>query len=229
MRAHERQKHLHLLLEVARGVRLLEADGGGRGGGLVHGDVLGRAQAETREALDGLRLRGREEQRLAPARDVFQDGLERRSKAHVKAAVSLVEHEHLHSPRVELGALVHVLQQAAGRRDHHVGAGDRLALHEHVLATGEQGGGQRVLVGHLAQLDEYLLGELARGREHERAHSVLARPAQPVQALHHGNQKCQRLSRARLGRAEHVAPGERERQRRRLDGGERLEARCREC
>ncbi len=61
--------------------RLLQLDGRGRGRLGVHGDELGAAQAQARQVGHAARLRRAEQQRLAPARQVLQDGVHRRRKA----------------------------------------------------------------------------------------------------------------------------------------------------
>lgn len=53
----------------------------------------------------------------------------------------------------------------------------------HALAANEEPGGEVVPRADAAQLVEYLRGQLARGRDDQRAQAVVAAPAQPEQLL----------------------------------------------
>lgn len=56
-----------------------------------HGDVLGIAQGETSEVLDGLGLSGGEEERLAGFGEVGDDGVDGGGESHVEASICLVQ------------------------------------------------------------------------------------------------------------------------------------------
>lgn len=81
VRADEGPQDIRLILEIHHHVGLLQPDGRRRLGLFVHRQVLGVAQAQPRQRLDRLGLRRGEEHGLALAREVGQDGVERRREA----------------------------------------------------------------------------------------------------------------------------------------------------
>ena len=81
MCADEGPQDIRLILEIHHHVGLLQPDGRRRLGLFVDGKVLGVAQAQPRQRLNRLGLRRREEHGLALAREIGQDGVERRGKA----------------------------------------------------------------------------------------------------------------------------------------------------
>jgi hypothetical protein len=108
---------------------------------LADGDVLRVFERETSQILDGLGLGGRKEEGLARFRQVTDDRVERRGETHVKDAICLVEDcgvvsllappeiapvdvkpltEKLEMIAFKAERLIHVLQQAARRRDEDV-------------------------------------------------------------------------------------------------------------
>lgn len=65
-------------------------------------DVFGAGEAEAGEVLDGLGLRGGEEQRLAAVRgEVREDRVELLREAQVQDPIRLVQHQHLQTMRKE--------------------------------------------------------------------------------------------------------------------------------
>ena len=170
------------------------------------------------EARDFGRHRGREEQRLARERHQLADPLDVRDEAHVEHAVGLVDDEDLDAGEQQLAALVEV-EQAAGRRDQHVGAAHDLRF---LVAEGhaaDQQGDVELVVR--AVLDEAFLdlrSQFAGGFEDERARHARAGAA-AFEPREHGQREGCGLAGARLGDAENVAAGERVRDCLRLDGG----------
>ena len=118
---------------------------------LADSNVLGVLETEPREVLDALRLRRGEQQRLAAARQVRDDGVERGGKAHVEDPVRLVEYEQLEVVALKSERLVHVLQQPSGCGDEDVHPRQALLLVLEVLAADDQSGRELVLVPYLAQ------------------------------------------------------------------------------
>eukprot|EP00982_Pelagococcus_subviridis_P014158 31310-Pelagococcus_subviridis.AAC.9 len=130
---------------------------------------------------------------------------------------------------VEHRRLVHVLQQPPGRAHEHVHLVHRVLLLFHVLPADEQPRAEGVVLPRGEELLEDLHRELSGGRDDEPADAVLPPPLRAVQRLEKRNHERERLSAARLRRAEDVAPRERVRDRRALDGGELLKSRVREA
>ena len=126
------------------------------------------------ELEHALRQRGREQHRLAllglgqPAQDEADVG----DEAEVEHAVGFVEHHGLGMAHVE-HVLLEVVDDAAGRADQHVDAVlQRLALFFVVDAAIDDGDPEaRVLTQHLGVVED-LHGELARGREDQRANAA---------------------------------------------------------
>ncbi len=136
-------------------------------------------------------------------------------EAHVEHAVGLVEDEHLDAVEAQV-ALAHQVEQAAGRRHHHV---DAAAQRLHLGALADAAEDHRVrdaqvaAVGAEAVAD--LRGELARGGQHQAAHrarlALLRGGLGGRQALQDGQGEGGGLAGAGLGAAEEVAAGERRR------------------
>ena len=96
-------------------------------------DAHGILQERLREARDlGRHGRG-EEQRLAREGHQLADALDVRDEAHVEHAVGLVDDEDLDAVQQQLAALEEV-EQAARRRDQHIGAARDLGL---LIAEGD--------------------------------------------------------------------------------------------
>ena len=149
--------------------------------------------------------RGREEQRLAPFRQVADDPLEIRQKAHIEHAVGLVQDEDFELIEVNV-ALVHQVQQSARRGDQDVGPPierpdlARLvhSAEDHRLAEVQVSPVGRETV---ADLDRQFAG---RGqRQHE---GVIGRCLAVVraEAIEDGDGEGGGLAGARLGTAQHV-------------------------
>ena len=84
-------------------------------------------QERVGEALDLGRHGRREEQRLAGEGEDLADALDVRDEAHVEHAVGLVDDEDLDAGQQDLAA-AEMVEQAARRRDQHVGAAVELLL-----------------------------------------------------------------------------------------------------
>jgi len=121
-------------------------------------------------------LRGREEQRLSYGWEIFNDRVECLLETHVQTAIGFVQDQHLHGARVEERILVHVLQQAAGCADQYVALVHASPLELQVLAADDEAGGEVVMLAHLLQSLEDLVGQLAGGRDDDGAHAIGARP-----------------------------------------------------
>ncbi len=111
--------------------------------------------------------RGREQQRLTVIARIAHDAAHVGQKAHVEHAVRFVEHQDLHLIE-RAGALVDEVLQAPGRGDEDVAAAlELIALR--VVAHAAHHGHARVpgaAANRVANLLD-LLGELARGGDHE--------------------------------------------------------------
>ena len=84
-------------------------------------DQRRRVEQVVGERLDLVRERRREQQVLALRRQHRQHALDVVDEAHVEHAVGFVEHEDFELRQVD-GLLLHVVEQAAGRRDEDVDA-----------------------------------------------------------------------------------------------------------
>ena len=94
-------------------------------------------------------------------------------------------------------------------------------LRLHVDAAVDHRDAQLRMLGVRLDVGRHLVGELARRRDHQRAHRVARRRHAGVLVAQHLVQQRQRerrrLAGARLRRAHHVSPGEHDRDRLRLD------------
>jgi hypothetical protein len=89
----------------------------------------------AREPDDGRRHRRREEERLPLRGHVLQHAADVGQEAHVEHAVGLVEDEDLEAGELRVRE-AEVVEQAAGRRDDHVGAApERVLLRPHADAA----------------------------------------------------------------------------------------------
>jgi hypothetical protein len=137
----------------------------------LHRDLL-RVLHELRAELgDALRVGGREQQRLALLGALARHGGDVVEEAHVEHAVGFVEHQGVQRFEREAAAL-QVVHHAAGRAHHDVRAvlqaGD-LAAQRHAAAQGHD---LDVVLGarQAADLGGHLVGQLARGAQHQRLH-----------------------------------------------------------
>ena len=113
----------------------VEADGRDR-------DPDGIAQQLAGQLADLGRHGGREEQVLAPRRQLRDDAADRRQKAQVQHLVGLVEDEDLRARQADI-ALGDVVEQPAGRGNQHVdAAGQRLDLRPMADAAEHDGHGE---------------------------------------------------------------------------------------
>ena len=132
-------------------------------------DARGLVEQARREAADVVRERRREQQVLPAGRQQVDDLADVADEAHVEEAVGLVEDEDLDAREVD-GALADVVEQAAGRGDHDLGARSKLGgLRLEADAAVDRGRPDRAVlaVGPDALLD--LDGELAGGDDDEDA------------------------------------------------------------
>ena len=111
--------------------------------------------------------RGREEERLALARGLGDDPVDRGAKAHVEHAVGLVEDEDLDLLQRDDAALDQVLEPAGGG-DEHVGAAGGGDLRAEADAAVDGRDAQSAGLGERGELIDDLAGELA-GRGQDRA------------------------------------------------------------
>ena len=178
---------------------------------------LGVAQERARNPFDRAVDGGGEQKRLARFRRGGDDFFHRRQKAHVKHAVGLVEHEHLHAIEVR-SLLLHKVDEASRRCDKHVGSafqGADLRVVRHAAHDGKHAVVGRFRHG-LADLRD-LRGELARrgDDEHERPELALRMP----ELVHRGKREGGGFARSRLRGGDDVVPFEDKRDRALLHGG----------
>jgi hypothetical protein len=167
------------------------------------------------EIADVVRVGCREHEVLALLRQELEHALDVVDEAHVEHAVGFVEHEGLDVGQRDR-ALFGEIEQAARRRDQDVAAVAQLVDLRLLGHAAEDH--QRAQVEVLAVVLHALLhlgGELARGREHQRARIASAASAQFLQ-----QRQCEPggLARAGLRAREHVAAGEHGGNRLGLDG-----------
>jgi hypothetical protein len=199
---------------------------GRRGGRLrLDLDAYGLVQEAVGQALDLRRHGCREEQGLPREGEEFADALDIGNEAHIQHAVGFVDDEDLDAVQQELAA-PKMVEQPAGRGDHHVGAAVELAI---LLVVGHPADQQRH--GEIVVLAENfeMLGDLGRklagGLEDQRARHACPGSA-PLEPREHRQDEGGGLAGAGLGDAEHVAAGDGMRHGLRLDGGRGVKA-CR--
>ncbi len=129
------------------------------------GHLDGVLQVHAGERAEIGRHRRREEQRLPIRREHLHDAIELRLEPHVEHAVGLVEHEELDGGEIDRAAL-QVIDHAAGRRDDDGRPGPE---GPHLRAIRHAADDERGLEVGAETLRPAvnLLGELARGREHD--------------------------------------------------------------
>jgi hypothetical protein len=117
-------------------------------------------------------------------------------KPHIQHPVRLVEHQHLEIGAVHVSA-AHVVEQAAGRRDHDVHAAlERPGLRLHADAAVDRGSPQPAVAAVSLRAAQNLLRELAGRNQHERS----KHPAPAVlESLENGEEKSGGLAGAGLG------------------------------
>ncbi len=221
--AREQAQQQRDLLVVGREVDLLPHAGGGDRLGLDD-QLLRLVHVLVRELEHAVAERGREQQGLAllAGRQAAHQEAQVLDEAEVEHAVGLVEDADLAGVQAD-DMLLHVVDQAAGRGDDHVGAGlQQLALLVVVDAAVDQRVAQAELAAELQRVLVDLDGQLAgRGEDQGARVAVLAvgqrRAGQ--QAVHHAHQEGERLAGAGLGLAGDVAAGEADREGHGLDGG----------
>ena len=145
-----------------------------------------------------------------------QDLLDLGQEAHVEHAVGLVQHQDFESaePRIWVTEMV---EKAARCGDEHVSAAaEGMLLRTHAHAAEDGGSGDGRVHGEGIQVLKDLGRELARGRDDQGAGGT---PRLPQQALQDRQKKGCRLPAASHGAGEHVAPGQRRRNRVDLDRG----------
>ncbi len=138
-------------------------------------DGDGILQVALREASDLRREGGREQQRLPLLGQVGQDALQVRQEADVEHAVGLVEHDVL--DLVQHAVLrLDVVEQAAGRGDQHLDAAAQLlGLRLDVDPAEDHDRAQQGVARVALDVVGDLVGQLARRRDHQRAHRVTRR------------------------------------------------------
>ena len=129
----------------------------------------GIAQELAREGGDGRGHGRREEEGLPLLREPAEDAADVGEEAHVEHAVGLVEHQHLEAVEADIGML-HVVEEPAGRGDDDVHAtAEGGLLRAHADAAEHRGALDGREAGEIAEIGLDLRGQLARGRDHERA------------------------------------------------------------
>ncbi len=161
-----------------------------------------------RELDDRRRQRGREEQRLPLRRQMFQHSANVRQESHVEHAIRFVEHEDL-QPIESRVSILKVIEQTSRRRHQHVHSGtERVFLRTHADPAVDRGAGDRRVHGQIAKMLVDLRGQLARGREDERARGAALLADQSMEDRQH--ERCG-LSTARHRRCQNILPCQRRR------------------
>ena len=175
-----------------------------------------RLQELLRDRLDLLRHRRGEEQRLARLRRRRDDAADRRQEAHVEHAIGFVEHQHLQRVEIHV-ALLHQVDQAAGRGDDDVdAAAQRLDLRAFTDAAEDRGVAQaagaarRRACSPRSATTSSRVGAITSTRM-RRSGCAIREPLEQRQHERRG------LAGAGLRHADHVAAGENDRDRLRLD------------
>ncbi len=121
---------------------------------------------------DGLGEGGGEQQGLAASRQQCQDLVQFPAETEIQHAIGLVQHQHLQLAQLQRVLGVQV-EQSPGRGDQYVGAPAQ-CHHLRIEADSTIGDGdaQWQVSTIVAQLVADLLGQFARGREHQGAHAV---------------------------------------------------------
>jgi hypothetical protein len=173
------------------------------------------AQEGRGQLADAFRVGGAEQQGLALLRALLRDGGDVVEEAHVQHAVGFVQHQRVQRGQVEAAAL-QVVEQTAGCADHDVRAmlqAGQLRAHGAAAAQREHlhvvfGGGQT------AHFLRHLVGQFARGAQHQRLHGQAAH----VQVGQQRQRKGRRLAAAGARLGDEVLARQRRRQGRSLDG-----------
>ena len=170
--------------------------------------------------------RRRKQGGLPGRRRRVEDGIEILGKSHVEHFVRFVEHEHVKAVELQRSA-PDMVERAAGRRDHDLGAALELAdLPMHRRAAVDRQHRQPHAFGVLVHRFSHLHRQLA-GR-HENQPGGLARVALLLRdAMQHRQGKRGRLAGARRGLAQQIPPLEQQRNRFALDGSGLFVAKCR--
>jgi hypothetical protein len=141
----------------------------------LHRDLHGLLHELRAELGDALRVGGREQQGLALFGALARHGGDVVEEAHVEHAVGLVEHQGVERFERQVLAL-QVVHHAAGRAHHDVRAmlqAQHLAAQRHAAAQGHD---LDVFLGprQAADLGSHLVGQFARGAQHQRLHGKAA-------------------------------------------------------
>ena len=187
------------------------------GGGVAGRDLdLRRVlQDGCRKPADLVRKSGRPHQVLPHRRQQRDDALDVGHEPHVEHAVGFVQDQHAHVVEHHRFVL-HVIEQPAGRRDQDLDAPAQLVdLRIHVHASVHQGAPQRHVPAVVAEALVHLDCQLARRREHERAHRMARRRRRTAgvrcKALQRRQGERGGLAGAGLRACHEVAPREHER------------------
>mmetsp|Transcript_4756 Transcript_4756/g.12215 ORF Transcript_4756/g.12215 Transcript_4756/m.12215 type:complete len:234 (-) Transcript_4756:484-1185(-) len=166
----EGKEAVELVLGGDQNIRLLESIGRRRGVVVVDADVFDRfpIDAQGRQVLDVLRLRGTEQQGLPclSIGQVIQNSDQLVPKPHVQNPVGLVQDQHLKRVDIEVRSLFQMLQQPTRGADEDIGGGNRPLFSDKVvrvdvllvlvLSSHQQSQGKGVVLPDFPQDGEYL-------------------------------------------------------------------------
>ena len=139
-------------------------------------------------------------------------------KAHVQHAVGFIEHQGVHARQTERATL-QMVQDAAGRADHHIGAmfeAHGLAAQGHATAQGDHFD-VLACAGQAPDFLGDLIGQFARGAQDHGLDGGTGRPG-ALQALNQRQPECGRFAAASAGLRDQVLPGQGQRQAGGLNG-----------
>ena len=167
-------------------------------------DPLRVARHAAGEVADHAGERRREEQRLPLLGRLRHDRVELFLEAHVEHAVGFIQHEDLHAAQLHAAA-VHVVLEAARRRDHDVHAPLHLLELRAEGHSAHQARRHQLLAAAVAvRRLLHLHRQLARRAEHQHARAMARPRRRGAQALQGGQHERRRLAAPGLGGHEQI-------------------------
>ena len=139
------------------------------------------AHRRSRDLFNGRREGCREEQRLTLSRHALDHAAHIRPETHVEHPVGLVQHQHLHSRKIDRSPLEVIDQPTRRRNDHRRRRPQRLQLTVDRGAAHQSHGANRPTRRQFGQTGLDLQRQLPRRRNHQRSDSRPRLLDDPVQ------------------------------------------------